>query len=328
MAGANRTPLVFPEARYAELFSAEHGLTPPIDIEEVLSPYADIELDDLPGTADAVLLRRESRKSLIVVSRKLTASRFRFTLTHELGHLVLPWQVGSAFCHPNATYVTSRNLHQEVEAQANRFATELLIPRDWALAELGKRGDDLAERIVNIAQKAGVSPITASLTLGSCFPFPAATCIVDSAGNAQYSTATSDLPIKKDVRWWSELSTQRIGAVVTSKKFGRYLLFAITFDDASPKLLRRPAHQAREILGEILDTVPVADRASLMHTVAGIVGASNSMAPAGASPSELLTRLQRRFFGRTELTAVTEHRRFREYLRARAFELRDKKIQR
>ena len=39
---------------------------------------------------------------------------------------------------------------------------------------------------------------------------------------------------------------------------------------------------------------------------------------------ELVFWLERRFFGPVELRAVTAHRRFQEYLHARAFELRER----
>jgi hypothetical protein len=139
MAGADGPTLVDPERRFARLFAQRHSLQPPVPVDEVLRLFADVEYDVLPGSGEAVVLRRTGRKTRVIISTGIAANRRRFTVAHELGHIVLPWQVGSAFCHPQVTYVAGDDFHNEIEAQANRFATELLIPESWLARKLGDR---------------------------------------------------------------------------------------------------------------------------------------------------------------------------------------------
>ncbi len=62
--------------------------------------------------------------SVIVVNRKHTGERQRFTLTHELGHLVLD---------------VDANTNADPERAAQRFAGAFLMPADVLRMEIGKR---------------------------------------------------------------------------------------------------------------------------------------------------------------------------------------------
>ena len=82
-------PDLDPDAEYAASFSKLHGLTPPVDIEEILREFADIEEDNIPHGCDGLLIRRTGRRPLVLVSRGQIEVRRRFTLAHELGHFKL-----------------------------------------------------------------------------------------------------------------------------------------------------------------------------------------------------------------------------------------------
>ena len=82
-------------------------------------------------------------RPLIATRRPLGPFRLRFTLAHELGHLILDHQV---FGGPKAT----------VEREANLFAQALLMPRDAALEDLTAASLDM-ERLAILKGKWGVS---------------------------------------------------------------------------------------------------------------------------------------------------------------------------
>ena len=84
-----------------------------------------------------------SERAIVVTKRPMSAFRLRFTLGHELGHLILRHQV---FTGPQ----------QPVERDANRFAQALLIPRDAALEDLSATSLNL-ERLAELKSKWGVS---------------------------------------------------------------------------------------------------------------------------------------------------------------------------
>ena len=84
-----------------------------------------------------------AERAVIVTRRPMSAFRLRFTLAHELGHLILGHQV---FTGPQ----------QPVERAANKFAQALLIPQDAALEDLSATSLNI-ERLAELKSKWGVS---------------------------------------------------------------------------------------------------------------------------------------------------------------------------
>ena len=82
----------------------------------------------------------ESRFPMMIVSAGLAADRLRFTVAHELGHLLMHDRPGA-----------------EQEEQANAFASEFLAPADTVLAELtGLRTGDF-RRLLTLKERWGMS---------------------------------------------------------------------------------------------------------------------------------------------------------------------------
>jgi Zn-dependent peptidase ImmA (M78 family) len=111
--------------------------------------------DDVSG-----LLYRDGSRTIIGINSTHAPTRQRFTIAHELGHLLL---------HPGKPMILDRarvNLRNSVssmasdtqEIEANQFAAALLMPRDFLLSELkqmpAKRADTLIE---GLAKKFNVS---------------------------------------------------------------------------------------------------------------------------------------------------------------------------
>lgn len=322
MAGADWTVVGDPEQRYANLFAEQYSLVPPVPVQQALEEVADVEYVRLPGKGEAILLRKPHGRPRVIVSKRLVGNRnrFRFTLAHELGHLVLPWQVGSAFCHPEVTYVVGADFNTELEAQANRFASELLVPRPWLSNELGDDLDELAEQIIEIAEKAQVSPITASLALGPVYAVPAATCITDSSGKANYQVYSRSFRIPQGYQWWTHVDGPA-GTRVTQSRFGPYTLHAIVCKPVPAKRMIAPSKHSSILLESILGVVPASSRQRTLYRINGIIGAANNYPEARDSEGTLLQILQQRFLGRSDLSAVVEHRLFGKFLRAKAHDI-------
>lgn len=79
---------------------------------------------------DALMLWADETKPVMVVRKGMPGDRQRFSLAHELGHVVLDmpteWE------------------DREVEAAASRFAGALLVPRTVVVQELGERRSHLS----------------------------------------------------------------------------------------------------------------------------------------------------------------------------------------
>jgi hypothetical protein len=87
------------EQRIAAHVVKRFGLTPPVDVQRVVRTFADIERDWIPGACDGLVLGLHAprRRPLVLLKRGRPLVRERFTLAHELGHILLPWHIGDGF---------------------------------------------------------------------------------------------------------------------------------------------------------------------------------------------------------------------------------------
>jgi Zn-dependent peptidase ImmA (M78 family) len=111
--------------------------------------------DDVSG-----LLYRDGTRTIIGVNSAHAPTRQRFTIAHELGHLLL---------HPGKPMILDRarvNLRNSVssmatdtqEIEANQFAASLLMPRDFLFGELKRMPAKQSDLLIDgLAQKFNVS---------------------------------------------------------------------------------------------------------------------------------------------------------------------------
>lgn len=121
----------------------------PVDILHIVEFKLDIDLDPVDSLkssldVDAILLNSLDR---IIVDRESFLNnkylnRFRFSLAHEVGHLILHRQIIDR-CRPKNReewfeYMENRDEaeYSKIEQQAYEFAGRLLVPRDHLLSEL------------------------------------------------------------------------------------------------------------------------------------------------------------------------------------------------
>jgi len=78
----------------------------------------------------------------------------RFTIAHELGHFLMPSHKGYEHC----TAADLREMrfdedHRRREAEANRFAAGLLMPRPWFARDMDKLGDADVTHVQILAER-------------------------------------------------------------------------------------------------------------------------------------------------------------------------------
>ncbi|SMC34108.1 ImmA/IrrE family metallo-endopeptidase [Novosphingobium sp. B1] len=100
-----------------------------------------LALDDIDGLAARVMRKERDAARVIVVRRNIWAERKRFTLAHELGHMVMT---------PTAEV--------DEERAAHRFAGAFLMPADVVRAEIGAQRSAISiGELVAIKERFGVS---------------------------------------------------------------------------------------------------------------------------------------------------------------------------
>lgn len=104
------------------------GLDPIDNLTELLEDKG-IKIGFVDSSSDFVgcTFELDNSDKVIVVSRSIPGDRQRFTIAHELGHIVM--EIGEGVNHEKA---------------ANRFAGAFLVPKQAALEELGRKRSSIS----------------------------------------------------------------------------------------------------------------------------------------------------------------------------------------
>lgn len=135
-----------PELVARRILEAVEAKEAPIKLRPV-AEYLDVELRQEPLDSDlSGILVKKGQKVVIGYNSKHTKTRQRFTVAHEMGHYVLD-HPGEMFFDKTLTQraiVIKRDGRSSEgtdrhEVEANRFAAELLMPRQLVEKEVTKR---------------------------------------------------------------------------------------------------------------------------------------------------------------------------------------------
>ena len=162
-------------SRSAETLAADilerFGGALPLDLKRIAEQLG-CEIVHRPMSSEVSgLLIRENDRVIIAVNRDDARTRQRFTIAHELGHLVMhpgrPLLV-DASVRVNARTPTAGFATEVEETEANRFAAALLMPARSIreqLDDLDTLGSFSPATIKKMAQQFGVSPAAMEIRL-------------------------------------------------------------------------------------------------------------------------------------------------------------------
>lgn len=131
-----------------------------------------VDLQHIVETLNIVLKRKQFRgkmvgacksaglNRLIVVSDKLSDTKERFTIAHELGHLIIHYGVHYCNADDLKMYISTK----AKESEANSFAAELLLPESAVQRQL-KANDVSIELAANLSRQYRISITAAMLHL-------------------------------------------------------------------------------------------------------------------------------------------------------------------
>lgn len=319
MAKGNKTSFItLPEQRVAGLLAERMSLKPPVAIQELARRFAVVEEDELPRDSDAVVYARPGSRPVIVLNRKQPPTRKRFTLAHELGHVLIPWHIGTVACHTEWVFQTDDIAYGTAEAEANRFASELLMPRHWVLQQV-RSSKGLKEAFAAV-HNTGVSPHAVSVALIQVLDPGYVFVVANSEGRVSLSGTSPGTLAKAPIR--EELFVEEDYDRLSSRKLRIEDVLWWYFDPKSPPATPDDSRSATLILHEMLKTMNIRGMRAekLTQSINGIIGAANSAIQA-QSTSELYAALRQRFLSRPDLRRVTTHKDFDAFLAQRAREI-------
>lgn len=121
---------MYPEEKMAARVLKRKGLAPPYDLMELATSYGELRFRSFPFKADGITVGiGEQARPIIYINSDYPETRQRFTLAHEIGHIVIPWHTGTVVSHLNPG--SDDEAYWLMEQEANRFAAELLMPTEW-----------------------------------------------------------------------------------------------------------------------------------------------------------------------------------------------------
>lgn len=282
-----------------------------------------VEQCRLPDGMDGVCLdlKKIGKRPRIMVSNRMSTRRQRFTLAHEIGHIVIPWHNGAIIDDLSAPGPGEQTAYRRVEAEANRFASELLMPTDW-VRTLIVRADHLGAVMQTVAYVADVSWQAALYkTLRTGPPGYIAAIVENDAIVEAEATRGS----------WAEppAAGSAIDAIDMQHAFDPYVVTG----DARRYYwwrLRDPAEghefnpELSALLESILASLPSARQAPARNSIEVIVSYALGGAGARASADQLLKACADATRNRQDrdaaVASISAHPRFEDYLRARVDE--------
>jgi hypothetical protein len=204
--------------KIADRFYSKHSLSIPVDIEAILSRYVQIDEYPLPDGVDAIYISEENSKPYVALREGIIQSRRRFTLAHELGHIIIPWHTGACFCSVDHFYMVTQSEYNMLEQEADLFASCILMPKSCVLNIVNSCNPFDADKIVNnIIDTMNVSNMAACYRLqqvlpaGYCFQIENHITATKFAVNSQ-KLAPSELTLPNGVadRTWLHTSIDSV----------------------------------------------------------------------------------------------------------------------
>jgi hypothetical protein len=127
-----------------------------VPVEELASAVNIVELreweaDEFEG---GLVTDADKAKGVILYKAGTRKERRRFTIAHELGHFLMPSHKGNQQCTAADLRETRLdNDHRRREAEANRFAAGLLMPRPWFARDMDRLGDADVTHVQTLAER-------------------------------------------------------------------------------------------------------------------------------------------------------------------------------
>ena len=166
-------PLPRPVKEARRVLTAENVKAPSVPIRQIAEKYAHLVEQVLPEDISGMLVPLnpplKGKAWAIVVNRSNGQVRKRFTIAHELGHLLMHNFAGPHADASSAFKVRFRDALSAdgsvlEEIEANQFAAELLMPEELLVPRLRELGFDYAaeedesqQKLAGLAGSFGVS---------------------------------------------------------------------------------------------------------------------------------------------------------------------------
>ncbi len=312
------------EVKLASLVLGRYGLSPGFEMEEFVVDFMELREETIPFDVDAVFFYAQNQNTpTIIINSSLLPQRRRFTLAHEMGHYFIPWHVGTIVCHTDPRLHMGRYMYKSMETEANRFASELIIPSEWLLDLISKHRS--ITRISEIVRNSGVSGTAVNIALINNLPAGYMFVQTNTWGEVQYSGETANTyarPPRKGTTF-DATTFAKVAAEYELIQTESYTTHWFKFG----KKLRTHKDEAigpdsktiiRKIVVDVTDDAAI--QKNMLCRINGVVGGLNSVADC-TSPEEFADALFQRFASIEDLCVLLSRPEFHQFIRRKSVEL-------
>jgi Zn-dependent peptidase ImmA (M78 family) len=317
---------MLPEEKIAFRFSQLRKLRPPVNSESLVKEFAELEVSVLPEGYDAVYLDKSKKhpKPRVIITEDLSKTRRVFTLGHELGHILIPWHIGTHFCRIDADAQLVDELVKKIESQANRFAAELLMPHAW-VNDCIKSKRTLKE-LVDAVKEANVSNHAACIRLLQTLPVGYTFVETNLEGlvrRAQGTIGTAvKLPVENSILskgYLDNLAEDFVKIQSGNSIFFWWRLASKLEAPDTDNINQNASDILKKIVRETINDKTLGTK--VIMQINGVIGAANGSFQRNDRKGDLFTILKQRFAYRTTYEKIVTHRLFDVFLQKRIEEI-------
>lgn len=313
-----------PEIKFARKIIQKHSLATPFDLKELVSKYATLIYRPIPirGVDGVTLnLKIPGKTPKIIVNSTQPETRQKFTLAHEFGHIIIPWHLGTIIDDLYSKEYKSF-VYGEIEGEANRFAAELLMPKDWVLLKFSKL-KNLGVLQKHIVDKIALSGQAVAIRIVQVLPKNIIYLAVDEEGIIRFAGKTNETDTFLPVIG-AELKD---GIFPYVESHNTYKKSNLTYHwwkikDSIELPTEEDIRDWRKILDDICNEIqPKEGKEKFKRSIIGIVASAHGKTKQGEnySPSTVTASVIYRL-NRNDLASFTQHTDFFKFVNARVKE--------
>lgn len=314
--------MIYPEVNIAKRLINRLGLVPPVDIHSVTSTYANVEELALPIDSDGISinLKVSGKKPRIIINSSIPWHRKRFTLAHELGHILIPWHFGTIVDVTKISY--EHDIYSVTESEANRFAAELLMPTSWINDVIEKK--KTPNKIVPyISETADVSSLAATITVINSLSSGYIFAYIDDNGTVLSSGRSTDT-IANNHGWGTTIDPEN--EFPYCKNFWKFSIDNNTycwwkFPDEVELKVDPTDNDWRSVLDQIVNeiNIPLGQQQSYKSSLNGCLAYANSRVRSSQrTVNAIYSACLQRLHSKKEFELLIEHKKFEEFISKKA----------
>jgi hypothetical protein len=294
-------------------------LQPPVPISDVLAQFAEVEYVGIPSGCDAVVYGLRRARPSVIADPYQPPKRLRFSLAHELGHILVPGHLGIEACHTSSRFYYGLS-SQEREAHA--FASEVLVPRRWlqSIVASGRTPGEAIEAVedADVSAAAGCLALIRALPGGTVLTLMNGRTVEMALAAPETTAALPEQNAELDAAQLDAFASARGSAELSGRQVRWW-----SFDTEVPVAPSSDTRTSRELLREIVRDVFPLDESSQDKAYASVMAISGHAKGAYRfdSVERLHSNLRQRFASRPNHAAVVAHPMFQVYLAVRAREM-------